>query len=78
MEWLRELVRTDTGIFWLAISAMVVIPSVIWGITEVIGMYFRHNERVEMIRHGMHPDTPHSGKKKAGDEAARGDAVASR
>jgi hypothetical protein len=75
MDWFRELVRTDTGIFWLAVSAMVVLPSLVWGITEVIGMVLRHNERLEMIRHGMHPDTPYPGKKKAEDERASGEAV---
>jgi len=62
MDWFRELVRTDTGIFWLAISAIVVLPSLIWGVVEIVQAHYRHQERLEMIRHGIHPDTPVKGK----------------
>ena len=75
MDWFRDLVRTDTGIFWLAISAIVILPSLIWGIVEIVQAHYRHQERLEMIRHGLHPDTPYPGKKKTEDEAAEHDAV---
>lgn len=77
MDWFRDLVRTDTGIFWLAISTMVVLPSLIWGIVEIVQAHYRHQERLEMIRHGMHPDTPKPGKQKSEDGPAGHDAVTS-
>ena len=77
MDWFRDLVRTDTGIFWLAISAIVVLPSLIWGIVELVQAHYRHQERLEMIRHGVHPDTPYPGKKVTDGEHAPGEAVTS-
>ncbi len=29
---------------------------VVFGAVKIVTLYFRHRERVEMIRNGMHPD----------------------
>ena len=29
---------------------------VIFGVVKIVTLYFRHRERLEMIRNGMHPD----------------------
>lgn len=30
---------------------------IVWGVLSGLRMYFRHQERIEMIRSGMHPDS---------------------
>ena len=78
MNWFRDLVSTDTGIFWLAISTMVVLPSLIWGIVEIVQAHYRHQERLEMIRHGIHPDMTVKGNKTGDtDEGHAADPVTS-
>ena len=40
-----------TAVFVVGAVAIVVI-----GAVKIMTLYFRHRERVEMIRNGMHPD----------------------
>ncbi len=45
---------TDLGIWLIPIVAIVV-----WGATEIVKTIMHHQERAQMIAHGMDPDAPH-------------------
>ena len=51
MDFFSLLNNPATAVFVVGAVAIVVI-----GAVKIVTLYFRHRERVEMIRNGMHPD----------------------
>lgn len=56
-DWPAFLSRPDTLIPALALMVPIV-AIIVGGISGVLKMILRHQERMEMIRQGIHPDYP--------------------
>jgi hypothetical protein len=53
VEWLSNFAKPQV------IGPLIGLVAVIgWVIVTVFKMFFKHQERIEMIRNGMHPDEP--------------------
>jgi hypothetical protein len=59
MEWFREVSRNTHFLFWFFVVG---VPCLMLASIEITKLIIRHCERIEMIRHGMHPDTPYARK----------------
>jgi hypothetical protein len=51
-DWLR-LLRPETAVFVIPIVAIIAGATI-----KIVKMVHAHNERIAMIRQGMHPDYP--------------------
>jgi hypothetical protein len=55
MDWLKNLTSNHTFLFFFAVVG---IPMIVMGLKEIIKLLIKHRERMAMIEHGMHPDSP--------------------
>ena len=63
MDWLKQLASNGTFLFFFAVVG---IPMIVMGTTEIIKLLIKHRERMAMIEHGMDPyaHEPRKSKKK--------------
>ena len=52
MDWFKSLVANNTFMFFFAVIG---IPCIVMGLTEIIKLLIKHRERMAMIEHGMDP-----------------------
>ena len=52
MDWLKTLVSNNVFLFFFAVVG---IPCIMMGLTEIIKVLIKHRERMAMIEHGMDP-----------------------
>jgi hypothetical protein len=52
MDWIKTVISNNTFMFFFAVIG---IPMIVMGTTEIVKLLIKHRERMAMIEHGMDP-----------------------